>query len=211
VDGDTVRLRRALDALPERDAKTFSRVGASGRLTDSTSDLLQASRLPAFVDGVDVMAPRSLLRAYVHAGWGNAAAAASEYDSARIILEAAVRGDPRQPRFRTGLAWVYGGLGRRADAIRQARMAVALCPEARDANKGAMYVREMASTFAPGSRAERDSAFRLLDHLVRVPNGVTRVELRFNDSWDALRSDPRFPRLLALADSVQLGPRTLRE
>jgi len=36
-----------------------------------------------------------------------------------------------------------------------------------------------------------------LPHLLEVPNGETRGDLRINPLWDPLRKDPRFQKLVA--------------
>ena len=39
---------------------------------------------------------------------------------------------------------------------------------------------------------EFDEAFRLLDHLFVVPNGLTVPMFKLDPGWDPLRKDPRF-------------------
>ncbi|HET6886704.1 MAG TPA: hypothetical protein VFH87_02150, partial [Candidatus Udaeobacter sp.] len=43
---------------------------------------------------------------------------------------------------------------------------------------------------------ESDEAFRLLDHLLVVPNGITVPALKLDPIWDPLRKDPRFQGLI---------------
>jgi hypothetical protein len=43
---------------------------------------------------------------------------------------------------------------------------------------------------------ESDEAFRLLDHLLAVPNGVSIPWLKLDPAWDPLRNDPRFQALI---------------
>jgi hypothetical protein len=37
-----------------------------------------------------------------------------------------------------------------------------------------------------------ESAISVIPHLLEVPAGITRADLRFNPLWDPLRKDPRF-------------------
>ena len=50
---------------------------------------------------------------------------------------------------------------------------------------------------------EYDEAFRLLDHLLDTPNGMTVPLLKLDPVWDPLRKGPRFQ---ALIDKY--GPKT---
>jgi hypothetical protein len=43
---------------------------------------------------------------------------------------------------------------------------------------------------------EFDEAFRLIDHLLRVPSGLTIPSLKLDPVWDPLRKDPRFQALI---------------
>jgi hypothetical protein len=40
-----------------------------------------------------------------------------------------------------------------------------------------------------------DSAIAALPHLLQVPGGETKADLRLNPFWDPLRNDPRFQKL----------------
>ena len=42
-----------------------------------------------------------------------------------------------------------------------------------------------------------DSAIAALPHLLEVPAGITRADLRFNPLWNPLRKDPRFAKFIA--------------
>jgi hypothetical protein len=41
-----------------------------------------------------------------------------------------------------------------------------------------------------------DSAIAALPHLLEMPNGESRGDLRINPFWDPLRKDPRFQSLV---------------
>ena len=43
---------------------------------------------------------------------------------------------------------------------------------------------------------EYDEAFRVLDHLLHTPNGMTVPLLKLDPAWDPLRKDPRFQALI---------------
>ena len=41
-----------------------------------------------------------------------------------------------------------------------------------------------------------DPAIATLTHLLEIPNGMSRGELRIDPLWDPLRKDPRFQKLV---------------
>jgi len=91
------------------------------------------------------------------------------------------------------LAWVYAGLGEKEKALDQARHAIA------DYDNDAL-VKPFAETslaIVEAQLGDIDSAVAALPHLLEVPNGETRGDLRINPLWDPLRKDPRFQKLIA--------------
>lgn len=85
---------------------------------------------------------------------------------------------------------VLAGLGRKEDTINQGKKAVELLPESEDAFAGPQATAALAEIYA--WVGEHDEAFRLLDHLLTVPNGLTVPTLKLDPTWDPLRKDPRF-------------------
>jgi TolB-like protein/Flp pilus assembly protein TadD/class 3 adenylate cyclase len=91
------------------------------------------------------------------------------------------------------LAWVYAGLGEKEKAMEQARHAIA-------DYDGDALVKPFAETslaIVEAQLGDIDSAVAALPHLLEVPNGETRGDLRINPLWDPLRKDPRFQKLVA--------------
>jgi tetratricopeptide (TPR) repeat protein len=200
ADGDLDADRRTLDSLPAGDVSHETRMYLYTLERNYAAGLRELTYLPDFIEGT-MVSPKPLYVGYMRRHAGDSAAASADFDTARTILEPAVRASPNEPRLRAALAWAYSGLGRHADAIREARRAADLDPESRDAWVGPFYTAELARTYAEAG--EKDAAFALLQHLIRVPAGVPAVDLRLNDNWDALRGDPRFPALVATAEAVQ--------
>lgn len=91
------------------------------------------------------------------------------------------------------------GLGRKADAIREARQAVDLMPIAKDSYWGPPQVTNLALVYA--WTGERDLALDQLEMVAKIPvgaeEGATFGDLKFNPCWDSLRGDPRFEKILA--------------
>jgi tetratricopeptide (TPR) repeat protein len=120
--------------------------------------------------------------------------ARARYDSARVVLEGAVRQAPEDYGFRAKLGLTYARLGRHADAIREGRKAVELLPPPRDAYFGVDNVINLATIYA--SAGQPQGAVEALRSALAVPSILSRPTLRSNPDWDPIRSDPGFQQLL---------------
>jgi hypothetical protein len=69
-----------------------------------------------------------------------------------------------------------------------------LLPESQDAFDGPKITASLAEIYA--LTGESDEAFRLLDHLLQVPNGLTVHTIKLDPAWDPLRKDPRLQALI---------------
>jgi serine/threonine protein kinase/regulator of sirC expression with transglutaminase-like and TPR domain len=162
--------------------------------------VLAASRQDVSYDGL-YHRPRSLMRAQAYEMLGDRARARAHFDSARAQIAARLTVDSRSPSMRLALGLAYAGLGRRREAIDEARRAIALVPMPTDAGGG----HHMAATAALGGAAEvlaeagdLDGALALLERLLAMPAGreASVALLRVDPAWDPLRGDPRFERML---------------
>jgi TolB-like protein len=106
-----------------------------------------------------------------------------------------------QRYFALGLfARFDAGLGRKEDAIREARQAIDLLPIAKDSYWGPGQVTSLALVYA--WTGERDRALEQLEVVAKIPvggseSGATYGDLKFNPCWDSLRGDPRFEKIVA--------------
>jgi TolB-like protein/Tfp pilus assembly protein PilF/class 3 adenylate cyclase len=91
------------------------------------------------------------------------------------------------------LSWVYAGLGEKEKALEQARHAISDY----DSDALAKPFAETSLAIVQAQTGDIDSAISALPHLLEVPNGETRGDLRINPLWDPLRKDPRFQKLIA--------------
>ena len=93
------------------------------------------------------------------------------------------------------------GLGRKEEAIREARRAVDLKPIAKDSVAGSgMIATTLALVYA--WTGERDRALEQLEIVATIPAGPSYGDLRFNPCWDSLRGDPRFDKIVAAAKAA---------
>jgi TolB-like protein/Flp pilus assembly protein TadD len=118
----------------------------------------------------------------------------SAFERARIIAERLVRESPDDAARHEQLGLILAGLGQKDAAIAEGKRAVELLPESQDAFDGPEVTAVLAQIYA--WTGESDEAFRLLDHLLVVPNGITVPGLKLDPLWDPLRKDPRFQALI---------------
>jgi tetratricopeptide (TPR) repeat protein len=90
------------------------------------------------------------------------------------------------------LALAYAGLGEKNKALEQARQAV------KDYDNDAVNkpLAETALAQIQAHFGDVDAAIAAIPHLLEVPAGITRADLKFNPLWDPLRKDPRFQKLV---------------
>src|SRR5262249_17983878 len=80
--------------------------------------------------------PKAFLYAGAHEALGDADQARKEYETALPLLAAEVEKNPNLPLQRSLLARAYAGLGRKEDALREARRAVEILPISKDHLRG---------------------------------------------------------------------------
>jgi Flp pilus assembly protein TadD len=126
---------------------------------------------------------------------GDAAAAHAAFDVARAVQEQLVRARPDSGARLSGLGLIDAGLGRKEDAIREGRRALELTPIAKDSLQGPEVVTNLAAIYA--WTGERELAIEQLEISAKVPNGVHYGDLRLDPTWDPVRCDPRFEKIVA--------------
>jgi TolB-like protein/Tfp pilus assembly protein PilF len=126
---------------------------------------------------------------------GDQAHARAYADSARITLEEQVRAAPNDPGLHAYLGTALAYLGRKADAIAQSQQAIQMLPVANDATNGAYFRHQLARTYI--LVGEPNKALDQLEPLLRIPYYVTPAWLRIDPTFDPLRANPRFQRLVA--------------
>jgi TolB-like protein len=132
---------------------------------------------------------------------GDKQKAQSVFAAAREKIEAQ-RGDkPKDADYSAGVAKLDAGLGRKEEAIREARQAVELLPIAKDSLNGPTMVANLALVYA--WTGERDRALEQLEKVATLPgvwhDTVTYGDLLLNPCWDSLRGDKRFDKIVAAA------------
>ncbi len=140
------------------------------------------------------LCPKALLEGRLYLYQDDKMKAQAAFEQARTVAEQLVRDAPGDPGRHAQLGAVLAGLGQKEDAVNEGKKAVELLPESEDAVDGPKATAALAEIYS--WVGEHDEAFRLLDHLLTVPNGFTVPTLRLDPVWDPLRKDPRFQALI---------------
>src|SRR6266853_535840 len=138
--------------------------------------------------------PKSWLTGVAHLLQGDKDTAQTEFAQALVVAEKLLNEAPQDPARHAQHGLILAALGRKEEAIAEGKRAVELLPESQDAFDGPQATATLAKIYA--WTGEFDEAFRLLDHLVKIPNGVAVAILKLDPEWDPLRKDPRFQALI---------------
>jgi tetratricopeptide (TPR) repeat protein len=131
---------------------------------------------------------------------GDKEKAQSIFLDARKRLDAKWGTEVRDALYFSHAAELDAGLGRKEEAIREARRAVDLKPIAKDSLQGPRLVTSLALVHA--WTGARDRALERLEIVATIPAGPSYGDLRFNPCWDSLRGDKRFDKIVAAAKAA---------
>ncbi|HET6797161.1 MAG TPA: BTAD domain-containing putative transcriptional regulator [Gemmatimonadales bacterium] len=115
-------------------------------------------------------------------------------DSGLRMIVPQLRARPDDDRIRLEAGVAYAMLGRKEDAIREARRAVELLPVSKDAYWGSDRLLDLASIYV--ETGESEPAIDLLQQLLRMPSAISVPQLKVDPFWDPLRAHPRFQQLI---------------
>ena len=132
---------------------------------------------------------------------GDKQKAVAAFAAARKKMDAKLGDEAKDAIYLSEVATLDAGLGRKEEAIREARRAVELLPIAKESLNGPTLVTNLALVYA--WTGERDRALEQLEKVATIPGEApTYGDLRFNPCWDDLRSDPRFDKIVAAAKAA---------
>jgi len=131
---------------------------------------------------------------------GDTAGAKVTAEQARNTLEPLHKDQQNSPGFVANLSLLYGILGNKELALKEAERAVMLLPTAKDQVTGPAYEENLA--LIQTIFGEKSRAISTLTHLLQMRYGswiygtsVTPALLRLDPLWDPLRNDPAFQKL----------------
>ena len=153
------------------------------------SKLLRLS--PAVLDEDTVAL--ALAKAFVYRRRGEFSLARASFDSARAVLEKAVRCKADDHLYHALFGLALAGLGRSAEATREGQRAIELLPVSKDALDGALLPSSLARIYV--LLGDRERAIDQLDSVFARPGPLSANWLKVDPFWDPLRGNPRFQRL----------------
>jgi len=119
-----------------------------------------------------------------------------EFGAAREQVYRKVEADRTNPHLLKALACADLALGRKQESLQEAQRAMELRPISEDAVEGPGVVAPLVAVYA--WTGQIDIAFEKLSMLIKLPSAFfTYGELKTDPTWDPLRKDPRFDKLLA--------------
>jgi len=199
--GQLDTLATALDRLPRDEplgglgSSTVQRLQLLLWARDPTSTLRVLAAEPARVfDAIRFFLPASLYAGWAHQLRGDRSAARAAFDSARALLDSAVRQLPDDWRFHAARGLALAGLARRDDALREAEWLRRSAVYRDDAFLRPFLQEDRARIFVQVGDA--DAATDEIERLLSRPSLVSVHTLRLDPRWDPIRNDPRFQALL---------------
>lgn len=166
---------------------------------DAARQILAADPKQEFEGGEKKFLCREYVLGWIERCAGNEGAARDAYTKARPAQQAYVEKWPDDPNPLIVLATTDAGIGRRDDAIAEARAALAKRPIDQNAIEGPVLAGDLAQVYL--WLGEREEALQQLEALAQVPRALSYGYLAKVPTWDALRWEPRFQKLLS-----SLGP-----
>jgi tetratricopeptide (TPR) repeat protein len=193
--GELDTLRAVLEQLPPWPSRRRHRVELL--LLERNPDSLLAlvgSAPDAVFKEQESFRPTSLYAAWGHELRGDEVAAQAAFDSARLLLDSVLAVLPEDWRVHAARGLALAGLGRRQEALREARWLHQSVVYREDANAGRAVAAWRARILALAGEAE--DALDEIEQILAGPGWLSVHRLRRDPGWDPIRSHPRFQALL---------------
>ena len=137
---------------------------------------------------------KSFFLGKVSLGRGDKAAARVHFEDARPSIEHSTQEHSTDANWHLLLAEVYAGLGRKDEAIREAKRANEIIPDLDNQLVELGTLDGLAGIYVAVN--EPDLALPIIEHSLETPGGMYAQFLRVDQVWDPLRANPRFQKLL---------------
>jgi len=200
--GQLDSLRAVLNRLPRdvdlgavgTNAAQYLDLALWGRQADSMLRLLVTARRQVF-EGIQYFLPSSLYAAWAHQLRDDRPSSRAAFDSARVFLDSVLLELPNDWRVHAARGQALGGLGRRGEALREARWLQQSAAYREDAFFGPLLAEDRARILA--AAGDVDAALNEIERLLAGPSVLSVYTLRLDPRWDPVRDQPRYRALLA--------------
>lgn len=166
------------------------------RNADSLLPLLQSARVAVF-ERQDAFLPIALYAAWAHRLRGDPPAGRAAFELSRELLDSVVKKLPDDWRVHAARGLTLAGLGRRDEALGEARWLRESEVYRGDFFQGGWLAEMRARILAQAGDSE--GALDEIERLLPGPSFLSVHTLRLDPLWDPLRSSPRFQALVAKA------------
>lgn len=200
-EGNTEKARALLERLPPHQLRDYMLfyIEMLGRNYKDALALLASLSYDSFEEQ-HLYFQKNLAYASVYHAMKDLSLMNTHAESARIILEKAVRESPEDQRFHAALGLAYAYLDRKEEAIYEGNRAEKLHPVSKDAAQGPIYLLNLARIYT--LVGEYEKAIDQLEYLLSIPKAeylwqlISVPQLRLDPHWDPLREQPRFQRFM---------------
>jgi TolB-like protein/Tfp pilus assembly protein PilF len=144
--------------------------------------------------------PKIFLKAQAYRAKGDAENARAAYTETLPVAERALAESPADAPRHLVVGLTHAGLGHKEEALNAGRRGVEMLPETKDALNGPVLKISLARIHT--ILGEPEEAISLLERSLQTVGGITVNELRYDPTWDPLRQNPRFQKLVA-ADAAE--------
>jgi serine/threonine-protein kinase len=196
-NGSTAKSRATLEKMPKKQEARWTRVWFSQDIYEknyqSALDRLSVASEVPIKNDTDFIT-RSELEGVVFQLMKQPEKARVSFDAARLLLEGELRKTPEDHRVHKSLGIVYAGLGRKQDAIREAKLAMELFSLYKDSLEAPVFIENLALVYV--MTGEYNLAFDQIEYLLSVPAGISVPLLKLDPRWDPLRNHPRYAQLI---------------
>jgi serine/threonine-protein kinase len=164
------------------------------RDVDHLLQMVQVAHVRAF-EGQDYFLPCALYAGWAHQLRGDRPAARAAFDSSLALLDFMIKESPDDTRVHVARGLALAALGRRHEALSEARWLQRSEIYGGDAFQGPRISEDRARILAQAGAD--DAALDEIARLLTVPSFLSVHTLRLDPLWDPIRERPRFKALLA--------------
>jgi Flp pilus assembly protein TadD len=142
----------------------------------------------------DLYQPKSLVAGLTYLVMGDGRKAAAECGKAQSLLETETAKNPRDPRLHTAMAQALACLGRKDEALREARLGMDLAPISRDAMEGVGHLENLA--WVQVVNGDLPAASETMARVLETPGSISPTRVRLDPVYAPLLAYPPFKKVM---------------